>query len=112
MGPEAFINPLMYLGMTSAALLAYRSAQSRSRPFALPTLVASALWAWCGAVRFRKPDYFWTYYFLSFVFAAIVFGTFAIAVKWLQEQRDRQAEQEEQNASSLVTRDPRGHTDA
>ena len=68
------------------------SAQSRSRPFALPTLVASALWAWCGAVRFRKPDYFWTYYFLSFVFAAIVFGTFAIAVKWLQEQRDRQAE--------------------
>lgn len=83
MGPEIFITPLAIFGALLCIFLCYRAYRRDSRPFALPTLVASLLWSYYSAVEFKKPDYFWTYYFLSFVGAALIFGLHAHGIKWL-----------------------------
>jgi hypothetical protein len=83
MGPEVLIVPLSIVGALLCGLLGYRSLVPASRPFALPTFVAALLWAYYGAVEFRKPDDFWTYFFLSFVGGAVLFGLHAHAIKWL-----------------------------
>lgn len=80
MGPEALIYPGAVLGgvlFVAFLCLIYRSG---SRPFALPSFVAALLWAWSGSLGVNKPEYFWVYFFLSFLGGGAIFGFHAIGI--------------------------------
>jgi hypothetical protein len=80
MGPEALIYPGAVVGGALFVAFLYLIYRSGSRPFALPSFVAALLWAWSGSVTINKPEYFWVYFFLSFLGGGLVFGLHATGI--------------------------------
>ena len=85
MGPE-ILGPIFELlgagvGIVLFLFLSYRSARSQSRPFALPTLVASLIAAAC--VNASSSQQGITPFLFSFAGASIVFGLHAHAIQSL-----------------------------
>jgi hypothetical protein len=82
MGNE-FLYPLgVALGLALFAWLLFRSFFARSRPYALPTLVAAVVFALVQNDR-PSPGYFWHYLVDWFCLGAIFFGLHAHAIQWL-----------------------------
>ncbi len=82
MGNE-FMYPLgVALGLALFAWLLFRSFFARSRPYALPTLLAAVVFALVQNDR-PSPGYFWYYLVDWFCLEAIFFGLHAHAIQWL-----------------------------
>ncbi len=86
MGPEIVIVPLAYLGGGILVFLVFRVFNPVARPYALPTLVFSAVSALC--VVLANPSggpVVWFFFF--FFLATLVFGAQAHVIKWLVKRR-------------------------
>ena len=82
MGNE-FLYPLgVALGLALFVWLLFRSFRARTRPYALPTLLAAVVFALVQNDR-PSPGYFWYYLVDWFCLGAIVFGLHAHAIQWL-----------------------------
>jgi hypothetical protein len=90
MGPEALVLFVWLFGIVAAGWLVWRSFHAKSRPFALPTLLASLVSAYALANPLLKPvpGYFWNAYIACFSLGAIFFGLHAHAMRWLLRRRD------------------------
>ena len=87
MGTE-IIYPIAWLVSIVASIwLIVRPINPDSRPFALPTLLASFVVALLWALASHKPGFFWAYASMWFAPASVVLGTHAYAIKWLVRRR-------------------------
>ena len=74
------------LGVVVLIWLVIRSFMPRSRPFALPTLLAALLVAFFERDRV-SPDFYWMALLDVFFLGAVAFGLHAHAIQWLVGRR-------------------------
>ena len=85
MGGEILVLGAAVVGLVIFAFLAYRSFLPSARPYALPTLVLSALGGGYAAREAAPANIPWLF-FSGFAFAAIIFGAQAHFIRWLRER--------------------------
>ena len=85
MGPEAIVLFVWVFGIVAGGWLVWRSFLAKSRPFALPTLLASLVSAHALVVSMLNPDpgYYWNSYVACFCASAVILGPLAHAIRWL-----------------------------
>jgi hypothetical protein len=90
MGIEALVPVVLAFGIGVFIWLVVRSFSANSRPFALPTLLASLVSAIAFVGRLKPdPGFYWSSFIACFSVGAIVFGLHAHAIKWLVSRRDK-----------------------
>ena len=86
MGGEVLILAGSGLGACVLAFLAYRVANTKARPYVLPTLISATAVGLYGAVTDTTGNAFW-FFFFWFLLGAVTFGAHAHAIRWLRERR-------------------------
>lgn len=82
MGSEIAPALAAFLSIVILAWLTVRSIQRRSRPFALPTLIATVIFALITTSDDQYHHY-WDLFVMNYVGGAILLGLQAHAIKWL-----------------------------
>ena len=88
MGVEILLPICAVLSVGIIIWLSIRSIQRRSRPFALPTLVATVVFAFVTTSDDQYHHY-WDSFVLNYVGGAILLGLQAHAIKWLISRQAR-----------------------
>jgi len=83
MGIEIIYPIAIALGLGLFVLLLVRSCIARSRPYALPTLIAATAFALVLNIDGHKAGYYWEYLIMWFCLGAIMFGLHAHMIKWI-----------------------------
>jgi len=91
MGGEVLVPIAWFCGAVTLVWLIVRSIQPQSRPYALPTLVASAITAEVLIRQFPNPDYPVGTALALFFFGALAFGIHAHAIRWLAQRTNKRA---------------------
>jgi hypothetical protein len=91
MGVEIIFPIAWFVSVLVMAFLLARSRSPLSRPFALPTLIASALVALLWSALAHEPGYYWAYAMTWFAPTSIVLGCLAHSIKWLLRRQNRAA---------------------
>ena len=88
MGIEALVFIVWPFGVAVGIWLVFQSFSAKSRPFALPTLLASLASAFAFVVLL-KPDlgFYWNSFIACFSVSSIVFGLHAHAIRYLVNHR-------------------------
>jgi hypothetical protein len=101
MGIEALVLVVWPFGVGAGLWLIYRSFLPKSRPFALPTLIASLAAAFAFVVPLEPdPGFYWNSFIACFSASAIVFGMHAHFIWWLVNRRADQGRTALTNGSS------------
>jgi hypothetical protein len=92
MGVEGLVPLLLWVGCLLFVVLLWLSFPARSRPYALPTLVAAmALGAFLSSRDSHAAGYLWSSLVAWFGLGAIIFGAHAYAIRLLLKRRSARA---------------------
>jgi hypothetical protein len=88
MGTEIVPPICAFLTVAILAWLVVRSIQRRSRPFALPTLVATVIFV-LVTTNDDQYHHYWSFFVMNYVGGAILLGLQAHAIRWLLSRSAR-----------------------